>query len=736
MLLEHKVPPPILPSVAWIIGEYASKAEKIDYVMVAQHLLKPNEVLEPSTVAILIQASMKIYCVSNRSEACLQVLQKYLPYYQQSEHVEVMHRSFIAYELLKVAGSSATTLSVAKDDGNLLLGGSISITMSNQDAIDLLLYLYRPEAMKPISAKVQRKKRQQYQIPGVDLDDPEIDPSVAAEWLDDQVPALSMEAVGFTQQQPMESISAVTAISSGPVMDGFGSSDVRPSSSTSISPAPHMVTDSSNVSFQHTNLNPQPPQTKQQRNDPFYLDSHHEETMEQQPSADQFGMIQLDDVHDDDENDKRKKKRSKKKKVLKEADFGIFSANATSSNTTTVVYASDDDDDVTNLLGTNKSTAKSPGFAKIDLTVEDEAVFNDILPTREHRSVSATPTRTVKPEKKAKKKKSKAIKSSTKSANNEAPSDMVGDLLGFSASAIPTPAVPASTPAPAPAANAISTAFDDLLSLEVPEAPAPIITSASLADDPFAAISGSPAIPSTAATASKKIQSTKKGKKLPWMKATLKSSSSEGITDWSKVSVYYRVSGTAAATMVSFRADNNLDHVSLDDLSITWRTDGSSVSFGTLGPDQSGESPAGPFVYKDVLSNLELRGALGTSTGSRVPIKVSLPATVHFSPVEGLSQEVVMSELGSSQWSLESIKLEVNNVAAHKVGSILKCFFRAAQVAPNDNIAMGTLASATGDGTRLFVLYKVKEDVVKVDIKCSEGTMIKPVVADLKRLLL
>ena len=142
------------------------------------------------------------------------------------------------------------------------------------------------------------------------------------------------------------------------------------------------------------------------------------------------------------------------------------------------------------------------------------------------------------------------------------------------------------------------------------------------------------------------------------------------------------------------------------------------------------------FVLNQLDAALELKGTLSVSDGSKVPIKLSLPASLHIFPCEGLTQDDVMVELSSGSWASNSTKVDLKVIEASKVKAILMSFFRASEVGPISGPLAGTLAANSSSGQKVRVLVKIKESVVKIDIKSTSAGLGKSLAVDLKRLVL
>lgn len=271
--------------------------------------------------------------------------------------------------------------------------------------------------------------------------------------------------------------------------------------------------------------------------------------------------------------------------------------------------------------------------------------------------------------------------------------------------------------------NPINIAFDDLLGLSVPSD-----------IKPLAANTGGSDIFGMSAMAQSHKES--RGKR-PWMRATIKATHAEGspVVDWSKVSLYYRVhtkqDGTA---MMTCRVENQMDTTMLHNLTLKLKGLG-DVAIGNVDPVQSMESSkAGPFAYEQSETSVDLKGSLVTPE-CKVSVKLSLPATQFLAPLSGLSQDDIMSELSSSQWSSHSVKLTMSEDPS-KAKSLLCSFLHAFEVEEGSSPTLGTLAAQSQAGSKVFVLVKVQGSTAKLDLKCSNATLGKALAADLKRLVL
>lgn len=750
---EVMVLPQVLPAAAWIVGEYSDLLNG-DYHNLVRALSHSSNVgqMPSSTQAVYIQAALKVFAAATNSQArdeevvqCVETLSRNLPVYMQSLDVEIQERACTGLQLLRALdlvpsaldGPPRITISDDDDDDDNLLGmmggsktvkqhpTSSSLASRCREAASTLSYLLKPEPMKPISAKIQRKKRQA-PLGGIDTDwlDAPADMS-AFSFLNDMLDAATptLEQVSFTQQRPFQP-AAPKSVPATPIpmdVSGFGSAD-----SAGKTSLPQTLPD---VSGESSGLNnPRHPQ------DPFYLDAGGAQGEAMADVAGRFGTIQLldsDEEEDDAARKKRKKKEKRKKKLVALETTAAAAAPVT-------VFDSDDDDDDDQLLPMGKPRKGNvgndfAGLASVDLTTP--LGEHEVMPAREHRQVPArAPEQVDKGAKKKKKKKESKKKSKQPDANSPAPiMGGVGDLLdlgGFSSVAdVSNPAVQGllgpriveaqTTP--------ISSAFDDLLGLEVPPPVAPLASTVS-AFNPSVSTPASP-------------PSQKKGKRA-WMKASLKVAGSGGppMVDWSHVSVYYKVvpqsqgiGGVSAS--INVRVQNDMATAPLNFLTLTFKNHG-NFSLGTVATKDTEETKKlGPFTYQQMDSSMDLKGSLSTSDNCQIPIKITLPAALHLAPTVGLTLDNVMEELSNEPFTSCTAKVTISNLDSASVKLYLTSFFCAAEVG-DSGPTMGTVAAQSHQGAKVRVLIKIKDSAVKVDIKSTSASLCKMLAADVKKLML
>lgn len=764
------------------------------YHALIQALVTPSNTqkLPPSTQKVYIQAAMKVFAAASAQktvektelEASLETLFVSMPVYMKSTDVEVVERSFTAVELLRLMGLASGALgnvpgltSADEDDesdeggdGNLLgmvAGASASATAVKsvvksegparakslsakiREASATLNYLLKPTPMKPAGTKAQRKKRQSPIGVTVDLDAP-VNISIIQDLIEEEESyraraKLTMEAITFTQQtlhkvQEQTAMSSLDAPLSGSAAGGMNSGEP--------------VSFQNPVTTTNTSL-----VSRQRQGDPFYLDSAATSGAEEERDrASRFGTIQLLDSDVDEPSGGRKlKKKQKKHKRSKEtsksgAGEGLMTFGESSVPTPfsrnaepMAVYESEDDDDDGGGDGRGSRAGRPKGLgkefaslARVDITTplrEDE-----VMPERKHRVVpersQGGPPSSAKEKKKSKKDKKKKSK---KEATNT-----VGDLLDLGIFGVDEEAEvlslvrPATTAVPMQSTNPINNAFDDLLGLS---SPAPV---AALTPQLGGHTSLSPLDSAGSTSLSAQImQSPKKSGKRPWMKANIKVASASGtpVVDWSKLTLAFRVysvgNGGGAAAMLVLRVQNNMDTSAVTGLTIDLKGH-ENIAIGTIDPGSYGESPKiGPFECLSLEATHDIKGAMKTLDCS-VPIKITLPASLHLTPEDGLSLDHVANEFSSSEWSSHSAKVEINSgMSSDSVKHMLSSLLCAAEVegmASSSNTS--TLAARSTNGDRVRVMLKIKETSVKVDIKSTNSSLAKALASDAKRLIL
>lgn len=803
--------PEILPSLAWIVGEYAdlfSEALSIDanavytynsestgpYHSLIQAITAPTTSMKlpPSTQKVYVQSALKVFAAATASsqvsdaelEACCMTLSTNLLVFMQSTNVEVQERAFTLHALIQSLNLTVNVprsfkpalVNLEEDDssgddaeGNLLdIAGSAlppikPLKSSNaqqipaldglasrcRNASQSLNFLLKASPMKPTGAKAQRKK---HSAPiGVDIDiSAPVDVSVFASLIEEEnlhrrKSKSSMESINFTQQKPLlDTITSMDMHNS----EILGSTDA---------PSTSLLQDDFLQSFsdQQPETNTIVSQQRTSAKDPFYLTSSPAILdSEQSPTVqNRFGAIELGDLDSDEEaGEEMQRKRHKKKKKQKKQKAGQIPAlpedlGFNQAFGAITVYGSDDEED-NEVLGqaANRKPAgrEFDGLAKVDLTMplrEDE-----VMPERKHRVVPERPldipTQPLDETKQHKVKKKKKESKKSKKRSKEGPGD-VGDLLNLGlSSSVPVPEsalIPSSdegliaTPQPGTMIqnerNVIGSAFDDLLGLETSTPAMPSSTSTS---DVFGIGNTSPASPSPTLVTTEVM---------PWIRASIKASHATGspVVDWAKVQMNFQVykAKSDIGPSILIRVENRMETSILKSLVLRLKDHG-DLSIGDVAPGSSGQTTRiGPFSNIAVDSALEMKGSLITSECS-VPVKVTVPVSVHFSPVLGLKLEDVAQEFSSSQWSSNTAKIDIRTTGrVEKIKTILGTFLFMEEVEPGSSGPLhGTFAGKSSSGAQIRLLVKVKQSGVKVDVKCNNPALGKALSSDLKRLIL
>jgi AP-3 complex subunit delta-1 len=813
----------ILPSLAWIVGEYSDlfpDAISIDkdavyiynnnsqgpYHSVIQAITVPSSSIKlpPSTQKVYVQAALKVFAAAAGNaqisdaelEACCTTLTTNLQIFMQSTDVEVQERSFTLYLLIQSLNLTSSEAEMpalmnltpdesdSSDDeaeGNLLeMPNSIlpslrpsktslsetsrpastdGLASRCRSAAQTLGYLLKQSPMKPTSSKVQRKKHNTpIGIVDVDLHAP-VNLSIFSSLIEEEnlhrtKGRTSVEAITFTQQRSM----ADTANSRGDFYSTSITSPANPLDGSLLSeqqPSIQMYGGDQETQAISSKGGTRPASS----NDPFYLNSNPSilDTEDTPDLPSRFGTIELGDVDSDEDVDggKQKRRKHKKKKLKKQKANHIGGLAMEQGFGNVTVYGSDDDGD--DEVKESTPRYRKPGrefdsLAKVDLTMplrEDE-----VMPERKHRVVPEKPTEVAQPRqfsdqqkamkaKKKKKESKRSKKKKSKESNAVASSEGIDDLLnlGFAPS-IPAP-VPTQPLSTSPImktmgtqatgmtiqnqSNTISNAFNDLLGLADTTPAAPLPTPTSVFDNMNTPIAiGSPA-----------AFSSLKNDAVPWIRANVKTSHATGspVVDWTKIHVMFCVfresGGVDGSSSLVIRADNHMESSMLRGLVFQLKDHG-DTSIGDIVPGSSGESSKiGPFP------NSSLKGSLVTPECS-VPVKIALPVSTNFSPVKGLCLEDVAQQLSSTQWSSNSAKIEVSaSSQPEKLKPVLCKFLNMEEVEPDSSGPLnGTFAGQSSDGAQIRVLVKVKQNSVKVDVKCTNPLLGKTISSDLRRLIL
>ena len=228
----------------------------------------------------------------------------------------------------------------------------------------------------------------------------------------------------------------------------------------------------------------------------------------------------------------------------------------------------------------------------------------------------------------------------------------------------------------------------------------------------------------------------------PFSRATIKTDQAKGspTVDWSRVSVIFTTSGGNAAqgVFLTLQITNHMAKSPLNGLKLDLKAHG-TTALGNVAPGGTLESPQlGPFVLVASDSGQDIKGLLSTDD-CNVSIKIRIPATLHVSPMQGLSLDSVAEQLSSREWSSSSAKVPIvtPGMTAEGVQIIVALFLQMAKVeAPNNPPTHATFAGRTASGLEVFALLKVKSDTVKVDLRSTLPEIGKSIASDLKKLVL
>jgi AP-3 complex subunit delta-1 len=747
-----------------------------------------------AAMKVFAAATASKLCTDTELEACVSRLTMYLPVYMQSMDTEVQERAFTAFQLLDSFGlvtrstSHSDTIPSLKliDDGDDDSDNSVEDEENNNSAHDDLLglvmstpaqpsssssknqkqstianslisksstdslaqksrcasetlkYLLIPEQMKPISAKAQRKKRQSAPASiQAALEEP-VNLSVFSNLLEGDRMRVSggrsIEAVSFTQQKPMRVTSNSAPIKSLNVIEGFGSDSIVPASIPEAAPTKSAELNSGTA-----------------LNHPFYLNTNENNGNEVKESNNRFGAIQLldsDGGESDEQNTKKKKKKKDKrrKKKMTDEDLKIFSvADNEPKIMPNIMIDSDEEDDDEPLAAMFHGKMKAPskshfeGFdslAQIDLTTplrEDET-----MPTMTHRTVperladdeedNINASKKKKKNKKGKtpkKNKETKVSSTTSQANGQAGAIDLLDFSGLSMNASPEGEGATSNP--------VNSAFDDLLALDMPAT----TTQTNFSDQLLMGGKDTAEKP-------KKSHSRQKSPKV-WQEAALKASKAEGERvsfDWNDLKLLYRTHTPKrqgqGEVMLIFKLVNNSSS-SLQDIQIKLKEGNTSVEFENVESNNSVESrKTGPFSMNLDSFNTEIRGSL-TVSGCSIPLKFILSScTFSFSPLSNLTQDGVTNLLSSGDWFSSTSKIGISGELANdKMKLILKTFLQGHEVefGHGDNLN-SIFASETLDGSKVLVLIKGGNDMIKADVKSTDKSLAKAISSAIKRIVL
>ena len=189
------------------------------------------------------------------------------------------------------------------------------------------------------------------------------------------------------------------------------------------------------------------------------------------------------------------------------------------------------------------------------------------------------------------------------------------------------------------------------------------------------------------------------------------------------------------STMVSFKLINNGSNV-IHDAGLILKDPKLTVDFPEISPRSSAEvKKVGPFSSR--IGCQDIRGMLSIS-GSSVPVKITLPVSCSFYPLNELTDDDIPKMLSSQSWSSHSVRIPLPLLLDHnQVVTSLQKFLKAGPVSNDESIESSRiLASQSDAGVRILFLLKLGSKDINVDVKATDKVMGKAVVSDLKRITL
>jgi AP-3 complex subunit delta len=757
----------VLPVAAIIVGEYSklideavsmdidgddedelfqyNSCSKGTFHSIVQSLTDQKNIgsLSCQTQSIYIQAAMKVFAAAVSSEksspssleACISTLESNLEVYVKSISIEVQERAFMGLRLLDALGlcthpnSNSAPLASTNDtkhsNDNLLnldLVGAGSPVVNGTESFDkekfksvatTLQYLLIPDQMKPISTKVQRKKKSSAPDQVSLLLDVTNTKCFLQQILQDEedrikeVGLVSIEAVTFTSQVRPKTIEQATTTSVSELDDIFGHAEKI---GTTVNDKHHAVSSTFDAV----------PQTHLKSNDPFYLQSKAQTSNKTNQFASKFGAIQLYESDSEQEKQKKRKKKSKKReKEMASVDLELLTGLGSGSTQTrshhipSIIDSDDDDDDDGDdtlklrnkrILSKTASATNINGFenlAMVDLTTplrEDE-----VVPVSEHRLVPSrlsdfkTINGSVKKKKKAKKDKgNRKIETSNLLNISNEPSDITHAVsLGDDAK------------------HPVNSAFDDLLSLNL--------------SMPVASLS-TPNIGENGTAVSK--ASFKPGTiPLLWQKSVLKPKTTD--TSFPEIALFYKMhSPKNGVIKISLRLLNSSSS-SLSDIRIKLSNKNLNISDDIAPGETVDMGKLGPF-------NLEsFDGFKGTVTiqGLCANLLIPYPKLLEMSAWK-LHQNDVAQALSAAQWHSTSVRIENPKQSVEKVKKSLMQFLSPYEVEGDSFSESYYMFACVSNQTKCLVLVKASDRCIKFDIKCTEIKLGKAIASDMTRVVL
>ncbi|KAL3945881.1 MAG: hypothetical protein SGBAC_000032 [Bacillariaceae sp.] len=439
--------PEILPSLAWIVGEYSDlfpEAISIDkdavyiydndsqgpYHSFIQAITSPTTAMKlpPSTQQVYVQGAMKVFAAAAGNsdvsdaelEACCSTLSSNLPVFMQSTNVEVQERSFSLHSLLKSLDLLVTTSakkshhstmisantdssSEEETEGNLLdMPGSLpspkkpagrmgkieittsSVGVSSRARSSSNMLDYLLK-QSPMKPTSTKVQKKKHSAPvGVSIDiNAPVDYSIFATLMEED------KAQRKNGRRSMEAISFTQQSSAH--HSSATSDDYRALNSTAQSPLNGALFSDQNVSYDGDRNSETAfgsnttGKSSSSSNHPFYLNSSPAMLdAEEAPSLpSRFGTIQLGDVDSDEEVAGEKKKKPKHKKKKKHSKNQAQSSLNTSFDTNAFAVYGSDDDEDNNLIGGAMRSSTNGGQRTIGNEFDSLAKVDLTKPLRE-----------------------------------------------------------------------------------------------------------------------------------------------------------------------------------------------------------------------------------------------------------------------------------------------------------------------------------------------------------------
>lgn len=671
---------PILPALAWIVGEYSSYIrEAIEdlgerfnsaYIALVRRLTDTNN-KSPYTEKVYVHSAIKVTAAASADlltsdedlEACIQQLFNTLPVFSHSLNVEVAMRACVTLDILTLLGLQAgDNHSVMKSTGDLLgirarseekdeveMDIGRSVAQKARSCSSMLCYLVKSSPMKPCGSKLQKKKSQ------------------ASLGGDNSLVAGSNESVFMTLIQ--EEVDATRDTDLGIQSISFTCQDI-PTETAALNFKQDIMQNMHSSGFDAKKKLDDDP--KRRIDDPFYLDeTHGEQTTTTTTKSPRFGAIQLLDSDNDDSMQKKKKKskKSKEKHSIKNQSMAV-----------TMFDDDEEEDSVVKMGMTRKPGQEYAGLAKVDLTAPTEQPLSKSKLRKKKRSKTSSKTE-----------KRRQIQRGTPEKDQQ----MVGDLLDLGGmdsgeGTVFFQSLPA---------NPVGSAFDAFAS--------PSIVASETLNTLAADLS-------------------------PWMKVIIKEQASDSTLSSVEVESCYQ---NSAVSFIQTKITNN-SCSALSSITMELKSPHTVIDYGTIEVNETvhRETRLHP-APRDC--NQELKGSLLVN-GKAYPVKVRVPFAISLrSEIKTATLQELAEELAMPGWVSSSVKVPLRVEFPFKQAVETLQGLMSAKVvdfaAPSSTAA---LASQTTSGSPIRLLIKMKGKYLKVDVKAKQEETIDAIVNDLKRLRL